>query len=80
MTLLVTNAVRRPLERTNGHPGPASVRENEHQNGHGLLGMRERAAAVGGVLQAAAGPDGRFHVEAVLPLQPSTVPTVSTVS
>lgn len=36
--------------------------------GHGLLGMRERAAAVGGVLSAALGPDGQFRVEAVLPL------------
>lgn len=37
-------------------------------NGHGLIGMRERAAAVGGVLRAARGLDGQFRVEAVLPL------------
>ncbi|MFF3617875.1 sensor histidine kinase [Streptomyces sp. NPDC002467] len=35
--------------------------------GHGLTGMRERAALVGGRLSAAAGPDGGFLVEAELP-------------
>ncbi|NDU76614.1 sensor histidine kinase [Actinomadura sp. DSM 109109] len=36
--------------------------------GHGLLGMRERAAAAGGDLRAGAGPAGGFMVEATLPL------------
>jgi len=36
--------------------------------GHGLLGMRERAAAVGGELRAGAGNSGGFVVEARLPL------------
>jgi signal transduction histidine kinase len=35
--------------------------------GHGLLGMRERAAAVGGALEAGPGPGGGFRVHAVLP-------------
>ncbi|MFE0203132.1 sensor histidine kinase [Streptomyces sp. NPDC058985] len=35
--------------------------------GHGLTGMRERAALVGGRLSAGAGPDGGFLVEAELP-------------
>ncbi|MFE7436145.1 sensor histidine kinase [Streptomyces tendae] len=35
--------------------------------GHGLTGMRERAALVGGRLTAGAGPDGGFLVEAELP-------------
>lgn len=48
--------------------GPA--RRGADAKGHGLLGMHERAAAVGGVLQAAPGPDGQFRVEAVLPLHP----------
>ena len=52
------------------------VRAADHQRplpsgGHGLLGMRERAAAVGGVLQASPRPDGQFHVEAALPLHAS---------
>lgn len=36
--------------------------------GHGLLGMHERAAAVGGTLTAAAAPGDAFVVEALLPL------------
>ena len=35
--------------------------------GHGLVGMRERAASVGGTLQAGTRPDGVFRVNAVLP-------------
>lgn len=38
--------------------------------GHGLAGVRERAAAHGGVASAGAGPDGRgFELRAVLPLE-----------
>jgi signal transduction histidine kinase len=36
--------------------------------GNGLLGMRERAAAAGGTLDAAATPDGGFRVRARLPI------------
>nr|BFE73751.1 hypothetical protein GCM10020092_070520 [Actinoplanes digitatis] len=46
---------RRPLGRT---PGPG---------GHGLTGMRERAAMVGGSLTAGLAPIGGFLIEAVLP-------------
>ena len=35
--------------------------------GHGLLGMRERAAAVGGEFRAGAAPGGGFLVQATLP-------------
>jgi signal transduction histidine kinase len=35
--------------------------------GHGLLGMRERAATVGGTLRTGASPTGGFVVEAALP-------------
>ncbi|MEV0696199.1 sensor histidine kinase [Streptomyces sp. NPDC050388] len=38
--------------------------------GHGLIGMRERAASVGGRLAAAARPGGGFTVIAELPLRP----------
>jgi signal transduction histidine kinase len=48
--------------RDNG-PGPAS-----ESTGHGLTGMRERAATVGGRLTAGAAPTGGFLVEAVLPI------------
>ncbi|HEV2058083.1 MAG TPA: sensor histidine kinase [Solirubrobacteraceae bacterium] len=43
---------------TNGAP--------EH-DGHGLIGMRERAAALGGTLEAGAAHGGGFHVRAMLP-------------
>jgi signal transduction histidine kinase len=36
-------------------------------DGHGLIGMRERAAAVGGKLEAGAVPGGGFRVQATLP-------------
>jgi signal transduction histidine kinase len=37
--------------------------------GHGILGMRERAAVVGGELDAGPAPDGGFCVRAMLPLR-----------
>jgi signal transduction histidine kinase len=36
--------------------------------GHGLVGMRERATAIGGQLDAGPQPDGGFRVKAVLPV------------
>jgi signal transduction histidine kinase len=48
--------------RDNG-PGQAA----RYRAGHGLLGMRERAAAVGGSLQAGDARGGGFCVEAELP-------------
>ena len=49
--------------RDNG-PGPSPVAP---AGGHGLPGMRERAAAVGGQVRAGAAPVGGFVVEATLP-------------
>jgi signal transduction histidine kinase len=37
--------------------------------GHGIAGMRERALAVGGELEAGPQPDGGFRVRATLPLE-----------
>jgi signal transduction histidine kinase len=45
--------------------GPASVTAG---SGHGLVGMRERAAMLGGTLFAAPVPGGGFRVTAVLPV------------
>jgi len=45
------------------HPRPEA--------GHGLIGMRERAATVGGKLYAGPRPDGGFSVTAELPLRSS---------
>jgi signal transduction histidine kinase len=39
--------------------------------GHGIIGMRERAALCGGSLDAAPVPDGGFRVIATLPLHPA---------
>ena len=49
--------------RDNG-PGPAG----EAASGHGLRGMQERAATVGGSLRVATAPAGGFLVEATLPV------------
>jgi signal transduction histidine kinase len=41
---------------------------NAAEGGSGLIGMRERVAAVGGTLSAAAAPGGGYQVKASLPL------------
>jgi signal transduction histidine kinase len=61
--------------RDNG-PGPAAAAARatgaepagpRYSSGHGLLGMRERAAAAGGSVSTGEGPGGGFCVEAELP-------------
>jgi len=47
-----------------GHPAPSG---DEHR-GHGLTGMHERVALLGGSLTAGPAPGGGFVVSAVLPL------------
>lgn len=42
--------------------------------GDGILGMRERARALGGSLTTGPGPDGGFRVSARLPLRPGPAP------
>ncbi|MGW2475870.1 sensor histidine kinase [Streptomyces sp. NPDC001665] len=45
----------------------------ETRSGHGLIGIRERAAAHGGSARTGPGPDGRgFRVDVTLPLLPVT--------
>ena len=51
--------------RDNG-PGPGAA-PGQLPLGHGLLGMRERTAAVGGEFLAGAAPGGGFLVQATLP-------------
>ena len=51
----------------NGTVGGDGTAAGDQPSGHGLTGMAERAAAVGGSFAAAAGPDGGFEVVARLP-------------
>jgi signal transduction histidine kinase len=61
--------------RDNG-PGPAAEAPGTRlPSGHGLLGMRERAAAAGGSLHTGAAPGGGFCVEAELPAKTPDVMT-----
>jgi signal transduction histidine kinase len=53
--------------RDNG-PGPPGSADRG-SDGHGLPGMRERAAAAGGELFTGAAPGGGFLVEAILPAE-----------
>jgi signal transduction histidine kinase len=48
--------------------GPTSKGEDDRGGGHGIDGMRERAAALGGRIDAGPGPDGGFRVRAFLPV------------
>jgi signal transduction histidine kinase len=55
------------IDVRNRTPAPAPApREG---SGHGLLGMRERAAAVGGTLVAGPEPNGQYRVHATLPVR-----------
>jgi signal transduction histidine kinase len=56
------------LRVANGPGGPASSTRTERGPGHGLTGMRERVALLGGSLSAGPAPDGGYVVSAVLPL------------
>jgi signal transduction histidine kinase len=56
------------LRVANGPGGSANPSGNENGPGHGLTGMRERVALLGGSLSAGPAPDGGFVVSAVLPL------------
>ncbi|MET7297962.1 sensor histidine kinase [Embleya sp. NPDC005575] len=76
----VTNAMRHAVNATEvvvrvtaeRHTVRVSVRDNGHRTGrgragYGLAGLRERAALLGGKLQAGPGAEQGWHVEAELP-------------
>jgi signal transduction histidine kinase len=56
------------LRVANGPGGPVPHWGHERQHGHGLTGMRERVALLGGSLAAGPTPGGGFEVSVVLPL------------
>jgi signal transduction histidine kinase len=56
------------LRVVNGPGSPAGPPVHQRGPGHGLTGMRERVALLGGSLSAGPAPDGGFAVSAVLPL------------
>ncbi len=56
------------LRVANGPGAPAGPSRNESGSGHGLTGMRERVALLGGSLSAGPSAGGGFVVSAVLPL------------
>ena len=62
-----------PGEDGDGTDAGAVAAERLPGGGHGLLGMRERAFAVGGALYVGAAPGGGFLVEAVLPSEQDLV-------
>ncbi|WP_433248231.1 sensor histidine kinase [Streptosporangium sp. CA-135522] len=53
------------LRITDDGPGPSGA----PSDGHGLVGMRERALALGGWFEAGPGPAGGFLIQAGLPLE-----------
>jgi len=54
--------------------GVVAPRPRGAPTGHGLIGMRERAASVGGTLDAGPGEAGGFEVRATLPVDASPEP------
>ncbi|MFB1045173.1 sensor histidine kinase [Streptomyces chrestomyceticus] len=63
------------LEITVDDDGPATAAGRAGDvtgGGNGLVGMRERAAALGGTVEAGPRPDGGFRVHARIPLRPAT--------
>ncbi|MFG2652508.1 sensor histidine kinase [Streptomyces sp. NPDC048436] len=56
---------------TTAPKGPNASTAGDRQPGYGLIGMRERATAVGGHLSAGRRPEGGFLVSTELPLPPT---------
>jgi signal transduction histidine kinase len=57
------------LESAFGRQPEDSDRQTRRSAGHGIAGMRERAALYGGTLEAGPLPGGGFRVAATLPVE-----------
>jgi signal transduction histidine kinase len=62
------------LALTVENDGPPAARRDAGTLGHGIIGMRERAAALGGRLSAGPRPEGGFRVAAELPTPAGATP------
>ena len=62
---------QRTLELEVTNDGAPSMSQEERATGRGLIGMRERAALVGGELETGPGGNGDFRAWARLPLEPA---------
>jgi signal transduction histidine kinase len=65
------------IEVTDSGRAPQAVGLATSGEGHGIAGMRERAAIFGGTVDAGALPRGGFRVAAVLPVAPAAVGRVA---
>lgn len=70
VTVSVDHRTDGVLLRVANGPGAPGARpgDESRRSGHGLTGMRERVALLGGSLSAGPSPDGGFVVSALLPL------------
>ncbi|WP_432930261.1 sensor histidine kinase [Microbispora sp. CA-135349] len=58
-----------PAEQTPAERTPTEKASGDATGGHGLVGMRERATALGGWFVAGPGPDGGFLIQVGLPTE-----------
>jgi signal transduction histidine kinase len=74
LTIRVTDNGAGPPSPGNGPPGHAGANGHAPAAGHGLTGMGERAASVGGEVTAGPRADGGFEVVARLPIAAADLP------
>jgi signal transduction histidine kinase len=74
LALRIDGTRLRILVRDTGPPGAPDRPGRPGEEGHGLIGMRERAALYGGIVTVGPTPDGGWSVEADLDLTPPPAP------
>jgi signal transduction histidine kinase len=68
---VVDGAILLSVENGAPEPGTSDERPRQPGDGHGIIGMRERASILGGSLYAGPAADGGYRVLAVLPIAAS---------